>query len=87
MAVAVCVSFQPRKLHSRRFAIASTIINIIVTIVTGPSGVAAPGSQCLLLLSEGGEPALDQGAADEDLEHGGRADPPGGQRRRGQRRR
>ena len=72
-----------RKLHSRRFAIASTIINIIVTIVTGPSGVAAPGSQCRLLLSEGGEPALDQGAADEDLEHGGRADPPGGQRRRG----
>ena len=45
MAVAVCVSFQPRKLRSRRFAIASNIIHIIVTIVTG---VAAPGSVCWL---------------------------------------
>ena len=54
MAVAVCVSFPPRKLRSRRFAIASNVINIIVTIVTG---VAPPGSACLLLFSEGGEPA------------------------------
>ena len=57
MAVAVFVSFQPRKLRSRRFAIASNIINIIVTIVTG---VATPGSACWLLFSEGGEPALRQ---------------------------
>ena len=37
------------KFRSRRLA-----IDIIVTIVTG---VAPPGSACLLLLSEGGEPA------------------------------
>ena len=40
------------KFRSRRLA-----IDITVTIVTG---VAPPGSACLLLFSEGGEPAPDQ---------------------------
>ena len=67
VAVAVCVSFQPRKLRSRRFAIASNIIHIIVTIVTG---VAAPGSACWLLFAEGGEPPPCQIADGVNVDHG-----------------
>ena len=69
VAVAVCVSFSPRKLRSRRFAIASNVIHIIVTIVTG---VGAPGSACWLLFQRAASPPSVSGgrpgADDVDLD-------------------